>query len=510
MNLHEILDFAADRFPDKEAVVYAGGEMTYKQLKENANKFANYLLTKGLQKGDKVALISFNTPETLVSFFGILKAGGVAVPINYKSQSPEIRYLVEHSDSSFVVYDQSLSDVILKGVSGIKALRGGVSFGNPVDESHTSYKEIIGNYTDITPELEIKMTDVAEIIYTSGTTGNPKGCVLTHYNIFLVAFMAAGTFGLNVNSRTLHAMPLYHSAPLNLMMLGTTLVGGTHILLREYHPQYFLDFIEKQNVTHTFAAPIALLMPMQLPNFNSYNLNSIELWVYGGGPISKETAQLVMQKYKSDKFMQVYGLSESGPNGSYLAPKDQVIKAGSIGFCGTMNVHLKVVNKHGDEVKPDEVGEIIIQSETNMKEYYKNPSATQETLRDGWVYTGDLARCDKDGYIFIVDRKKDMIVTGGENVYTKEVEDVLLQNPSIAQAAVFGVPHNEWGETVAAALVLKPNSSVSSGEILDSLKNKIAKFKIPRIIKFYSNLPLTPTGKVIKYRLRSDYLKERS
>lgn len=505
MNTGGMLDFAAERFPNKEALVFNDRRITYQQLQEASNKLANFLVERGLKKGGKAALISYNTPEALTAFFGIAKAGGVVVPINYKSQAPEIKYLVGHSDSVFVVYEESLSGIVLKGIGDIEKLRGGICLGNATAGRHASYPEIITNYPSTAPRLEIEMGDVAEIIYTSGTTGDPKGCVLTHQNIFLVAMMAAGTFGFDGKSRTLHAMPLYHSAPVNLMMLGTTLTGGTHVLLREYNPQKFLEVIQKEKVTHLFAAPIALLAPMQLPDFSSYDLNSVKLWIYGGGPISRGHAEILMKKYKSNKFMQVYGLSESGPNGSYLAPEDQVSKAGSIGFCGTMNAHLRVIKDNGQEIEPGEVGEIVIWSETNMREYYKNPKASMETLKDGWVYTGDLARMDEDGYYYIVDRRKDMIVTGGENVYTKEVEDAIMQSPMVAQAAVFGVPHDEWGETVAAAIVLKPDMSMTAEEVQMFLHETLAKFKIPRIIRFYKSLPVTPTGKVMKFQLRKEY-----
>ncbi|MGC8595641.1 MAG: class I adenylate-forming enzyme family protein [Candidatus Kryptoniota bacterium] len=505
MNVGQILDFAAERFPDKEAVVTADSKLTYRQLAISSNKVASFLVEEGVKKGDKVALISFNVPEMLVSFFGIVKAGGVAVPINYKSRAPEIKYLVDHSDSVFVIYGQSLTDTVLKAIHDLKKVRGGIYIGSQGAGEHISYPEIMSNYDLTAPGVDIEMLDAAEIIYTSGTTGDPKGCVLNHNNLFLVAMMAAGTFGLNVKSRTLHAMPLYHSAPLNLMMLGTTLVAGTHVLLPEYNPQKFLEVIQKEKITHLFAAPIALLAPMQLSNFSSYDLSSVVLWIYGGGPISSANAEILMKKYKTDRFMQVYGLSESGPNGSYLAPEDQLSKAGSIGFCGTMNAHLRVINNSGDDIKSGEIGEIIIRSETNMTEYYKNPSATAETLKDGWVYTGDLARMDIDGYYYIVDRKKDMIVTGGENVYTKEVEDAIAQLQGVGQVAVFGVPHEDWGETVAAAIVLKPGTKLSPEDVQLFLHERLAKFKIPRIIKFYESLPITPTGKVMKYQLREEF-----
>lgn len=506
MNLDQILDFAADRFPNKDALIWDDGKMSYQELRQNSNRFANYLLNNNFQKGEKVSLIFYNTSEFIVAFFGVLKAGGVVVPISYKSQPPEIQYLVEHSNSTFVIYDQTLSGPVIKGTSNNKQVKRLISTAKEPKNNHISYADIIKDSSDNDPSVEIEMNDAAEIIYTSGTTGDPKGCVLTNYNVFLVAMMAVATFGFDVKTRTLHAMPLYHSAPLNLMMFGTMLVGGTHILLREYHPQFFLDIIEKQKVTHTFAAPIAILMPLQLPNFNSFNLSSIKLWVYGGGPISKENAKLIIEKYKTNKFMQVYGLSESGPNGSYLLPEDQITKAGSIGFCGTMNAHLKIVNENGNDVKVNEVGEIIIHSETNMKEYYNNTSATNKTIIDNWIYTGDLAIRDEDNYIYIVDRKKDMIVSGGENVYTKEVEDALQKHPSILLAAVLGIPHPEWGETVVAAVVLKPNAIVTTDEIIEFLQDKISKYKIPKSIKFYTSLPLTPTGKVIKYQLKKDFI----
>lgn len=505
MDVVELLNRNARKFPDKPAIVSDTRNLTYREFCEESNRIANYLILQGVKKGDKVSLLTLNIPEYLTSFFGIMKAGGVVVPINYKSQAPEIRFIVEHSDSVALVYEEVLATNVVKGIDGLKKLATVISTAKEPVAGHAAFAGIAGSSSPADPGVAIGPDDECEIIYTSGTTGDPKGCVLTHHNCVISCLTAAIGFSMNLNTRTLHAMPLFHSAPLNLLMIGTMFCGGTHVLMREYNPQLFLKSIQDHAITHLFAAPVAMLFPLMMPDFDSYTLSSMKLWVYGGGPISRENAELLMNKYKTNNLMQVYGLSECGPNGSCLLPEDQVNKAGSIGYCGAINSHMRVVNESGGDVVAGEIGEIVVWSESNMKEYYKNPKATAQTIKDGWVYTGDLAKMDGDGYFYIVDRKKDMIVAGGENVYTKEVEDVILQMPEIAQTAVFGIPNPEWGETIVAAVVLKPGQTKSSNEIREFMKDKLAKFKIPREVFLRDSLPVTPTGKIQKYLLRNQY-----
>jgi len=504
-NIVELLNRNARKFPGKKAFVSETRTLTNVEMTAEANRVANYLIESGVKKGDKVSLVTSNIPEYISAYFGILKAGCVAVPINFKSQPPEIRYLVEHSDSVAVFYEERFRDNVVRGTEGFAGNPKKICIGGEAPAGHTAYSSIIGGFSENDPGIDLDMNDGCEIIYTSGTTGDPKGCVLTHWNVLTSCTMAAIAFELNIDTRTLCAMPLYHSAPLNLTLLGTVYTGGTVILIREYAPQPFLSAIQNERVTHLFAAPIALLVPLMLPDFASYNLSSMKLWIYGGGPISKENAEMLMAKYGSDRFMQVYGLSEAGPNGSFLRPEDQTRKAGSIGYCGSITCHMRVINEDGSDIKPGEIGEITVWSESNMKEYYKNPRATAETLRNGWVHTGDLARVDEDGYYYIVDRKKDMIVSGGENVYTKEVEDVLLSNPAVAQAAVFGIPHKDWGETVAAAVIKKPGAQITSDELKEYMKDKLAKYKIPRLVEFRDSMPVTPTGKIMKFQLKKEH-----
>jgi len=505
MDVVELLNRNARKFPGKKAIISDHRTLTYKEFCDESNKIANFLISKGVKKGNKVSILTLNIPEYLTSLFGIMKAGGVAVPINYKSQPPEIDFIVKHSDSVALIYEESLAENVIKGIADNKNLSAIISTSNEPPAEHISFSSIINTSQSKDPNVAIRPEDECEIIYTSGTTGDPKGCVLTHHNCIISCLTAAIGFSINLNSRTLHAMPLFHSAPLNLLMLGTMFSGGTHVLLKEYHPQFFLKAIQDYSITHLFAAPVAMLFPLTLPDFDNYDLTSMHLWVYGGGPISKGNAELLMQKYKTNNLMQVYGLSECGPNGSCLLPEDQVKKAGSIGYCGAINSHMRVVNTSGEDVDADEIGEIIVWSESNMKEYYKNPEATSKTLVNGWVHTGDLAKKDNDGYFYIVDRIKDMIVTGGENVYTKEVEDVMLQIPEIAQAAVFGIPNEEWGDSILSAVVLKPGLKKTGEEIKAFMKDKLSKYKIPREIFVRESLPVTPTGKIQKFILRDEY-----
>ncbi len=504
-NIVELLNRNSRKFPGKKAFVAESRSLSNLEMWEESNRIANYLIGAGIGKGDKISILTTNLMESIASYFGILKAGGVVVPVNYKSQPPEIRYQLDHSDSVAIIYEDRFKDNVLKGSDKLKKLSKKICIGGDAPTGHVSYAAIAGEAPASDPGISIDMNDECEIIYTSGTTGDPKGCVLTHWNVLVSCTMAAIAFRLSIDSRTLCAMPLYHSAPLNLTMLGTVFTGGTVILNKEYNPPVFLNTIQKEKVTHLFAAPVALLVPLMLPDFSNYDLGSMELWIYGGGPISKENAEVLMTKYKSENFMQVYGLSEAGPNGSFLSIGDQKRKAGSIGYCGSVTCNMRVVDENAIDVKPGQTGEIIISSDSNMKEYYKNPKATKETLREGWVYTGDLARMDEDGYYYIVDRKKDMIVSGGENVYTKEIEDVILSHSKVFQAAVFGIPHKDWGETVAAAVVIKPDTELTAEELKDFMKDKLAKYKIPRVIEFRDAMPSTPTGKIMKYQLKQEY-----
>jgi feruloyl-CoA synthase len=299
-------------------------------------------------------------------------------------------------------------------------------------------------------------------------------------------------------------MPLWHSSPLNNWFLGSLYVGGTVILLREYHPLHFLQTVQDERATLYFGAPVSYLLPLQAGlDVAAFDLSTMRAWIYGGGPIGADTARQLAAAYRSDRFYQVFGMTETGPCGTALYPEEQLSKAGSIGRVATPGVDLRVVREDGTEAGPDEVGEIWLKADSLMQGYLDNPAATREVLQDGWYRSGDLARRDADGFLFIVDRARDMIITGGENVYSKEVEDVLLAHPDIADAAVIGRPHPDWGETVVAVIVARAGVRPEPEAIKAFVAERLARFKVPREFHLREHLPRTPTGKLMKHVLRA-------
>lgn len=298
-------------------------------------------------------------------------------------------------------------------------------------------------------------------------------------------------------------MPIWHSFPLNNLLVGSLFVGATVVLLPEYHPVRFLETVQQERCTLFFGAPIAYLMAMKMaPDFASYDLSSVRAWLYGGGPIDAGTARVLAERYRSERFYQVFGMTETGPTGTALLPEEQVVKAGSIGRHAVSGCTIKVMRDEQHEAGPGEVGEIWMRCQSMMQGYYRDPAATAAAFHDGWYRTGDLVRIAEDGYLFIVDRVKDMIVTGGENVYSKEVEDVLAGHPAISEVAVVGMPHPEWGESVAAVVVAKADASVDVEDIQAYCAERLAKYKVPRQVRVVEAMPRTPTGKVMKYQLR--------
>ncbi|HBO81296.1 MAG TPA: fatty-acid--CoA ligase, partial [Cupriavidus sp.] len=347
---------------------------------------------------------------------------------------------------------------------------------------------------------------IAQILYTSGTTGRPKGCVLTHRAVCMAGMTAALALSMQRDERTLMAMPLWHSSPLNNWMLGTLYVGGTVILLREYHPLHFLQTAQDERATLYFGAPVSYLLPLQMKiDVTAFDLGSVRAWIYGGGPIGADTARQLAQLYRSDRFYQVFGMTETGPSGTVLYPEEQVAKAGSIGRVATPGLDMRVVRTDGADAGPGEIGEIWIKADSNMLGYLDNEAATREVMRDGWYRSGDLARLDADGFLFVVDRTKDMIITGGENVYSKEVEDVLGAHPDVQDVAVIGRPHDQWGETVVAVLVPRPGTQPDPEDIKAFAAERLARYKVPREFLIRDTLPRTPTGKLMKHVLRADF-----
>jgi feruloyl-CoA synthase len=287
--------------------------------------------------------------------------------------------------------------------------------------------------------------------------------------------------------------------------MGALYMGATTVLLREYHPLHLLQAVQDERCTVYFGAPISYLAPLQMvPTFAGFDLSSMRCWIYGGGPISAEVARRLMDAYKSDRFYQVYGMTEAGPTGTTLFPEEQIERAGSIGRTALPGADIRVVKADGSPARPGEAGEIWLKADSMMNGYFKDEAATLAAFSERWYKTGDVVRVDEAGYLYIVDRTKDMIVTGGENVYSKEVEDALASHPQVVEAAVIGRPNPEWGETVVAVVVPARDADLSEESLKEHLAARLAKYKIPREFRLVEALPHTPTGKVMKYKLREE------
>ncbi|WP_337988303.1 class I adenylate-forming enzyme family protein [Lysinibacillus macroides] len=353
------------------------------------------------------------------------------------------------------------------------------------------------------PAVHVSILDDAEILYTSGTTGYPKGALFTHQAIINVgiAFLQISQF--NPQDVTICMAPMFHSAQLNLINNTAITVGMTCIVHRDFNPVQTLVDIEKYKATTLFGVPAMYNAMLNVPN-DSYDLSSIRACFYGAAPMAPKLVHDAITLFGTDQFYNLCGLTEAGPGGVYLLPTEHEEKVGAGGRAMPLTV-ARVVNDEMEDVVPGEIGEFVLKGETIMKEYYRKPEETQKTFRDGWLLTGDLATIDADGYITIVDRKKDMIISGGENVYSVEVEQILNSYPDILEAATIGLPDEKWGETVAAIIVTKLGQSVNEAALIAFCRERLAGYKIPRQFHYVDALPRNTSGKILKYQLRDKF-----
>ena len=502
MNLLDAFDSAVRKTPAKAFLRDRGASISYADMQRRSQRAAAVLQAQGVGRGDTVALMCLNTPGFVEALFGAWRLGAALVPVNHKLQAPELQYILDHAQCKALVFDAA---------TRTRGRRRATPLRPPCDRGARGRPGCpgLGHAGGGRQAMEGTRPadgDIAQVLYTSGTTGRPKGCLLSHRAVTLAAITAALGLSITREERTLMAMPIWHSSPLNNWFGGTLYMGGTVVLLREYHPQHFLQAVQDEGVTLYFGAPVSYFAPLQmLPDFARYDLSSVRAWVYGGGPIGAEMAHKLATAYRSDRFYQVYGMTETGPTGTTLYPEEQVERAGSIGRVALPGVDMRVVRDDGEDAGPGDTGEIWLRTGSVMDGYLHDAQATAAAFAPGgWYRTGDLARLDDAGYLFIVDRTKDMVITGGENVYSKEVEDALSAHPQVADVAVVGRPHAEWGETVVAHVVTRGEAAPQAEALQQFLADRLARYKIPREFVFAASLPRTPTGKLQKFLLRQE------
>lgn len=493
----------AEMRPDKIAIVDLdnGRELSYLQLDRRAIQLAGWLQANGVSKGDRVAVLLPNCPEFFEIQFACTKAGSICLPLNWRLTAKELEYILNDSTPSILIHDASFSEVAssLAQSCDIK-----VTLAVDVEDRECAYEQAINESAELMP-VSSTHDDVSMIMYTSGTTGHPKGALITHGMTFFNCVNLGTPAGISIKTVQLVVLPLFHTGGLNCYANPILHAGGRLLLMRDFDPGKALNIIgnPELGVTHFFAVPAPYQFMMQHPDFETTDLSRLEAAGVGGAPC----AEAILSAWigRGVALIQGWGMTETSPGAVALDADDALRKIGSSGKA-LLHTEIKIVDDKGDEVQQGDVGELLIKGPNITQGYWNNPEATEESFVDGWLMTGDAARCDDEGFVYIVDRWKDMYISGGENVYPAEVENVLYQLPQIAEAAIIGIPSERWGETGKAILVLKEGETLDADAVIAHCLENLAKFKVPMSVDFTDVLPRNATGKVLKRELRARYV----
>jgi acyl-CoA synthetase (AMP-forming)/AMP-acid ligase II len=505
MDVGRILTLTTNKFPERTAILFQNKRFTYQEFNGRVNQFAHVLLQLGLRKGEKVAVLLFNSNQFVEIYFATAKVGGIFTPINFRFAPEEVRYILDHSDARFFLFGEEFSDLVHAIRSNLTQIKNFISVGDRVTDAH-DYERLLEKSEHTEPAVRLTEKDVCQLMYTSGTTGRPKGALITHGNVLWNLVNAV--LGREEKEREISLVigPLYHTAALNNHFTVRVAMAGTSILLKRFEPKRVMEIIEKERVTVISGAPAVYHLLLALPDLERYDTSSITKCTSGAAILPDESREKLLKLFPNAKgIYDVYGCTEASPNITILKAKDSFRKRECVGPPLPF-LEVRIVDDQDRDVPAGEVGELICRGPNVMKGYYKDRKVTREVLRGGWLHTGDLARLDEEGFVYIVDRKKDMIVSGGENIYPREIEEVLYHHPKIQEAAVIGVPDPLWGESVNAIVVLKKGETMKEEEVIECCKNHLASYKKPKSVEFVEDLPRNPSGKVLKTALREKYL----
>ena len=493
--------------PNLEAVVdpATSRRFTYREIDQRANRVANAMRSLGIKKGDRVALLLLNGVEYYESFLGLAKIGAVSVPLNWRLVADELAYILKDSGAIALIYGGDFAEVVGEITSRSAAATDiahwiELSEGKDRDLFATEYEDFMAAGSPDEPENDAGDDDDLFIMYTSGTTGLPKGALHTHNTMTWAVITASNTADIRFRDRYSIALPMYHVGALE-PVLNCIYLGCTVVFLRQFDPKVMWEITETEKITISLAVPAMLNFMLMVPDFQNYNISHLRWILSGASPVPAN----LIETYKDIgiEIHQVYGLTEAGGPASLIGPDDAMTKIGSAGKA-FFHTSIRVVDENGDDVAPGVPGEVLVSGAHIMKGYWNNPEATAEAIRDGWLYTGDIALQDKDGFITIHDRVKDMIISGGENVYPAELENVIMAHPGVADVAVIGQPSERWGESPIAVVVRK-DYNISEDNILRYCDGKLARFKQPKGAVFVDEIPRNPTGKPLKRILREQF-----
>src|SRR4051794_21493298 len=497
MNLAELMTDTAEREGDHIALKLDDAEVSYSMLEEGSARIAGLLKSKGFEVGDRVGIMLPNVPYFAVIYYGVLRAGGVVVPMNPLLKGREVAFYLNDPGAKILFAWHGFEEPAKTGAEQEGAELILVEPGK--------FEEIVGAADPVDDVVDRDEDDSAVILYTSGTTGTPKGAELTHHNLSENVRVARGLFETTEDDRMLGALPLFHSFGQTCALNCTIASGGLLSLIPRFDPAKALEIIQRDQITVFEGVPTMFSAMLHVDNKDDYDVSCLRVSCSGGSAMPVEVLKGFEEAFGT-KVLEGYGLSETSPVASFNHP-DRDRKPGSIGT-PIDGVEMKVVDEDGKEVPQGEVGEIAIKGHNVMKGYWNRDDATEEAIRDGWFHTGDMAKVDEEGYFFIVDRKKDMIIRGGYNVYPREIEEVLYEHPAVREAAVIGVPHESLGEEVGAAVALKEGESVETDELRNFVKERVAAYKYPRHVWLVDELPKGPTGKILKREIQAPAKQE--
>ncbi len=506
INISKLISRHATYRPDHLAVVFEDDRCTYRQFNRNVNRLANALRGSGIKKGDHIATLLPNCLELLEIYWAVAKIGAIVIPLSTLLLGRGLKSLLVDADTKTVITYSGF-------VPTLEAIRPELKNIAPdrflVTDScdlanYQSYQALKNSAGDSEPaEVEIDDDHPYNLIYSSGTTGAPKGIIHTHLIRSMYCALFASTFRMTPESVTLHTGSIIFNGAF-VMLLPTFFVGATYILQKQFDAEAFIETVEKEKVTHVIMVPSQIVAILNSPSFAPEKLHSLEAICSVGAPLHKEHKDELI-KHLPDRCYELYGLTEGFA--TILDKNDFMEKTGSVGVPQPMH-ELKIVDDKGRELPPGEIGEIIGRCPVMMPGYYKRPNLTEETIKDGWLFTGDMGYVDEEGFLFLVDRKKDMIISGGVNVYPKDIEEVVVQHPAVREAAVFGIPSEKWGETPVAAVTLKA-AKVHSAELKTWINEHVgAKFQRVSEVVILNDFPRNIAGKILKRVIREDFLAD--
>lgn len=517
MFIHDTLERARQLYPAVEAFVDGDRRLTYAQLGDRVDRLTGALAGSGLEPGARAGVLMQNRVEYTEVYFAAEKAGAVLAPLNQRLAPPEIAYILNDAEATHLILDAVYLPVYLACADDLTTLRTLLIVGAngdlpPTRHTALDYEQALAVARPIEqPVRAWQADDMVHLYYTSGTTGSPKGVMLSQANVMANAQHGIMTMHFDDRDTWIHATPMFHLADA-WASWTITWVGGRHVYLRDFTPTGYLAALQEHRVSVSLLVPTMINAIVNDPRVREFDLSTLRLLAFGASPMPVDRLQAALAVLPDTVFMQLYGMTETAPFATALRYDAAVVNgppevSRRLASCGRAipGVEARVVLEEGSEAKPGDAGEIVMRGPNVMLGYWRQPEATAEALRDGWMHSGDLATVDDEGFIFIVDRMKDMIITGGENVYSTEVENAIYRHPAVLEAAVIGIPDPHWGERVHAVVVLKPGESLEPSALTDFCRQFIAGYKIPRSVELVDALPKTGSGKIQKSVIRGRY-----